>query len=257
MIKTYKKSAVSLALLVSLFSSSLDAQSSDELVQSIMKLRAEVESLYTTIDENKEYYKSEMKSLAMQSADNKAQINRKNTEIKVAQLELEKIRVDISETSSNSTDLRPMLLSGAELLKRSIYEGIPFKVEDRIASVDGIFKKLEEGLITQEKALSLLWASYDDNIRLTKEIGIFKQQITLNETNVLAQIAKIGSVMMYFSTPDERYGYVVKKDGKFTYKVSTDEQEIEEITTLFDALNKQIRTGYFTLPNALVLMENK
>lgn len=257
MFTDYKKSAVSLVLATTLFSPSLFAQNSEKMVQSIMKLRADVEALYTKIDENKEHYKAQMKSYAMQSADNKAQINRKTTSIKLAKLELEKIKVKIASTSSENHELMPLLDHGTEMIKNSINTGIPFKTSQRIASIDEIRFKLEEGLITQEKALQLLWASFDDNLRLTKEIGLFKQQIVVEGKTIMAKIGKFGSVMMFFATPDERVGYVVKKDGGYEYRVATDEMSIEQIHTLFDALQKQIRTGYFTIPNALVVMENK
>jgi len=257
MIAKHTKIVLSLALSTTLFSPSLFAQSSEEIVQSIMKLRSEVESLYTQIDENKDYYKAQMKSLSMQKADSEAQINRSNTSLKLANSELEKIKDKIKNTSSNSVELKPLLKDAAATLQTSIKEGIPFKVEERVSSVKKIMTQLEENEITQERALAMLWASYDDNIRLTKEIGLFKQQIDLRGKKILAQVAKIGSVMMYFSAPDGSVGHVVKDQNTYAYKVITDPEDIKKINTLFDALQKQIRTGYFTLPNALVLMENR
>ena len=69
----------------------------------------------------------------------------------------------------------------------------------------------------------------------------------------MAEVAKIGSVMLFFATPDNRVGYVVKDGDGYTYKTVRDKEERESILALFDALTKQIRTGYFTIPNALVL----
>lgn len=253
----YKKSLISFTLAATLLSPSLFAENNEEMVQSIMKLRADVEALYTQIDENKEHYKAQMKSYAVQSADNRAQINRKTTDIKLAKLELEKVKVEIAATSDESVDLAPLIERGTDTIKASINAGIPFKTSSRIASIDEINFKLEEGLITQEKALQLLWSSFDDNLRMTKEIGLFKQQIDVEGKSIMAKIGKIGTIMMFFATPDERVGYVIKQKDAYTYKVATDEKDVEMINALFDALQKQIRTGYFTVPNALVLMETK
>ena len=253
MITKHKKSLISLAVSMTLFTPLLQAQNSEEIVQSIMKLRGDVESLYTKIDENKVNYKAQMKSIALQSADSEAQINRKSTSIKLAELELQKIKLKIDNTSTSNIELKPLLISSFNLLEKSINDGLPFKVKERLTSLKKIKSDLDEGLITQEKALALLWVSYDDNIRLTKEIGLFKQNINVDGTNVLAQVAKIGSVMMYFSTPNNKVGYVIKDRTGYTYKVATDEEDIKNIVTLYDALQKNIRTGYFTLPNALVL----
>ncbi len=252
-----KKSLLSLALIAALSSHLYGAESNEEIVKSIMKLRADVESLYTKIDENKENYKAQMKSLAMQSADNKTQINRTETSLKLAHLELDKIKVQIASASSNNIELKPLIERGSQLIKQIITQGIPFKVKERLDSVDLIEKQLIEGTITQEKALQLLWANYDDTLRMTKEIGMFKEQITLSDSPIMAKVVKLGSIMMYFATADNRVGYVVKDANGYNYKVVSGEEEVKQIVALFDALQKQIRTGYFTLPNALVLMENR
>ena len=88
---------------------------------------------------------------------------------------------------------------------------------------------------------------------MTSEIGLFNQQIIIDGQNVMAQVAKIGSVMLFFLTPDDRVGYVVKEGDGYVYKTVNDKKKRELILALSDALTKQIRTGYFSIPNALVL----
>ena len=250
---TPKKSLISLTLSITLLAPFASASNDEEMVKSIMKLRADVEALYTKIDENKVAYKAQMKSLALQNADNDAQINRKSTSIKLADLELQKIKVKIENTSTSNLELKPLIKELITNLSTSINNGIPFKIQERIASIAKIQKDLEEKLITEERALALLWASYDDNIRLTKEIGIFKQNINIDGKDILAEVAKIGSVLLYFKTPNKKVGYINKDASTYTAVVVSDKDEIKNINNLFDALTKQIRTGFFTLPNALVL----
>lgn len=253
MIFNQKKIIHSLILSASLLSSSLYASTNKDLVNSIINLRGDVENLYTDIKENKQRYNSEMKSLSTQITDSQAQINRKTTSIKLANSELEKIKTKIQNTSSKNSDIKPLVLSALDLLETTITSGVPFMVEQRVASLHKIKSDLNEGLITNEKALALTWASYDDTIRVTKEIGLFKQQINFKGKNVLAKIAKIGSVAMFFSTPSNEVGYVTKANNSYDYKHITNPEDIKKIVALFDALQKQIRTGYFELPNALVL----
>jgi len=252
MFTKHTKSLISLAL-VSFLSTSLNAKSDEDMVKSIMNLRADVESLYTQIDENKEAYKAQMKSLALQSADTDAQINRKTTSIKLAELELQKIKLKIANTSTQNFELTPLINRVYNKLENSIKTGIPFKVEQRLSAIKKIQNELDENTITQERALALLWASFDDNIRLSKEIGIFKQHIKIDDKKILAKVAKLGSVMLYFQAPDKRVGFVEKQQDSYLYKVVTNEDDIKQINALFDALNKQIRTGYFSIPNALTL----
>lgn len=257
MIKTRKKILLSAMLCTMLSTSTLFADEADNLVQSIMKLRGDVEALYTQIDDNKELHKSQMKSYTMQVSDAQAQINRKETSLKQLESELVKTKEKISEVSTKNEDIKPILLTALDNLEKVIKEGIPFKVTERVADIKKIREQLNSEVITPEKALALVWTSYDDAIRLTKENGLFKQKITVNGKEKLCQIVKIGSVMMFFATPDENVGYVVKKEGGFEYKITHDKKEKKKIVALFDALQKQIRTGYFSLPNALITMESK
>jgi hypothetical protein len=250
MFTKHKKSFISLTL-ATFLSTSLHATKDEDMVKSIMDLRADVESLYTKIDENKEAYKAQMKSLALQSADTDAQINRKATSIKLAELELQKVKLKIANTSTKSFELKPLINEVYTDLEKTIKNGLPFKVEQRLNAIKKIKNDLAQNSITQERALALLWASYDDNIRLTKEIGIFKQHVKLDDQKILAQVAKLGSVMLFFKSPDKRVGYAEQKNGSYSYKLANNEDDIKRINSLFDALNKQIRTGYFTIPNAL------
>jgi len=217
-----------------------------------MSLRADVESLNTKVDENKEAYKAQMKSNSMQIADNEAQINRQETALKLSMQQLAKTKEKIAALSGQK-DYKPMINDAIVALKSEINTALPFKTSERLAALDKIQSDLKDGSITQEKALALVWASYDDTIRMTKEIGQFKQQIILEGKSKLAKVAKIGSIMMFFATPDDQVGYVSKEAGKYIYKVENDKKKKVQIVALFDALQKQIRTGYFTLPNALVV----
>jgi hypothetical protein len=234
-----------------LSTTSLYAKANENIVNSIMKLRGDVEALYSKIDENKEMYKSQMKSLAMQKADNEAQINRKKTAIAMTDAKIASLEEKVAAQKSNDA-IVALVKEAIASLEETIRAGFPFKVEERLADLKKIEEDMEQKRISPEKALALTWASYDDLLRLTKEIGIFKQQIDVKGKKKLAKVAKIGSVMLFFVTPDEEYGYVTKEGKQYHYTPVTDEKKSEEIAALFDALKKQIRTGYFTIPNALI-----
>ncbi|HEY9190575.1 MAG TPA: DUF3450 family protein [Sulfurovum sp.] len=251
MVTIPKKILLSLVVSGTLLSPTLMAQ--DEMIKSIMELRSDVESLYTQIDDNKEAYRSQMKSYALQISDNEAQINRQETALKLTQQSIEKTEKKLETLGSATVDLKPVVTDALDALEKEIKAGIPFKVEERVAGLHQIKDDLKNGNISQEKALALTWASYDDTLRLTKEIGQFKQEITLDGKETMAKIAKVGSVMMFFATPDDRVGYVKQEGKTYSYVVAADNTERDQIIDLFDALQKQIRTGYFTLPNALLL----
>ena len=223
-----KKQLMSITVCMTLLTVSLPAQSNQNIVHTTMKLRGDVEEIYSKIDENKDNSKSQIKSLVMQKADTEAQINRKKTALQLLESDINTTKEKLLQTKSNSGSMKPMLSKALLNLEQLIETSLPFKKEERLTDVRKIKMDMNQGNITEEKALALTWASYDDALRLTKEIGLFKQQITVAGEEKMAKIAKLGSVMMFFSTPDNHVGYVVEEGGKQLFKVEKDEKTFKE-----------------------------
>lgn len=222
-----------------------------------MKLRADVEQLDTSISEEKESYRSSIKSLLRQKDDLEAVIAKEDLRIKQIEQELSKVRKEIVNASKSTEGLKPILIYAITLLNKNIQDSIDFKKSERLEDLKNIKTQIEQDLVSPQKGLALVWNAYTDALRMTKENGLFKQTITLNGQERLAEVARIGTVMMYFKTPNDEVGYVVKEGSGWGYKEVIAKEQKEQIIALFDAFKKQIRTGYFTLPNALVMMENK
>lgn len=227
------------------------------MAESLMQLRADVEALDSAISDEKDAYKASMKSLLRQKDDLESVIAREDLKIKQIQQELSKVRKEIKEAGKNSEGLKPLLLEALAMLEANIEAAIPFKTQDRMADVRKIREQLENGLVTPQKALALTWNAYGDAIRMTKENGIFKQTITIDGQDRLAEVARVGTMMMFFKTPDDTVGYVTKDAKGWFYKEAVSKEEQEQILGLFDAFKKQIRSGYFTLPNAIVMGDVK
>ncbi|MBD3824524.1 MAG: DUF3450 family protein [Epsilonproteobacteria bacterium] len=250
------KTTLSLALVTLLTTSTLCANSVN-LAESLMKLRADVEQLDTSISEEKESYRSSIKSLLRQKDDLEAVIAKEELRIKQIEQELSKVRKEIVDASKSTEGLKPILLYAITLLNKNIQDSIDFKKSERLEDLKNIKTQIEQDLVSPQKGLALVWNAYTDALRMTKENGLFKQTITLNGQERLAEVARVGTVMMYFKTPNDEVGYVVKEGNGWGYKEVINKEQKEQILALFDAFKKQIRTGYFTLPNALVMMENK
>lgn len=250
------KKTISIALSVLLSSTMLSANS-DNMAESLMKLRAEVEHLDTQINDEKDAYKSSMKSLSIQKSELEAMVSREDLKIKQINKELSDIQAKIVAASKNSQGLKPIVIEAIDNLSAMMKTSIPFKTSERVESVEKIKQQLNDSLITPQKALSQVYNAYNDEIRMTKENGIFKQTIVLNSEEKLAEIARIGTAMMFFKTPNDTVGYVVKNGNSWTYQEELNKEKQTEILSIFDAFKKQIRTGYFTLPNALILSEAK
>jgi len=243
-----------IVLFVLITSSSLMA-SSDNMAESLMKLRAEVEQLDSSIADEKDAYRASMKSLRLQKSDLESLIAREDLRIKQLQVEMSKVKKEIKAVGKNSVGLKPLVLEALAALHQNIQTQIPFKTNDRLADLQRIEQQIKADQITAQKGLTLVWNAYGDAIRMSKENGIFKQSIKINGQERLAEVARIGTVMMFFKTPNDEMGYVVREDNSWRYKEVISTEQKTQIATIFDAFKKQIRSGYFTLPNALIVME--
>ena len=231
------------------------ADSVTNLTDELISLRAEVEALHADLDDEKETLKSRMKSLAMQKSELEANIRREETKIKQLESSIKKIKATIAEKSSGSEVLTPIVLKAARELEAVVQDSLPFKKSERLSALGTIASDLKSGLTTPEKAANKLWAFYEDEIRLTRENGIFRQSVTIDGEERLVDVARVGMVALYFKSGDEQMGYAVRENGGWTIRTTEDSGDREQINALFDAFKKQIRTGFFTLPNTLPKME--
>ena len=100
------------------------------------------------------------------------------------------------------------------------------------------------------RAVNRLWAFYEDEFRLTRDNSLSAQTIQIGDERVLADVAKVGSMVLYFRTADGRVGRAMAAEGRWSFQPEANPVEQTRIRVLFDALGKQIRQGYFELPVA-------
>lgn len=251
-----RKSMLSMVVVVALSSTTLFA-STQNMAESLMKIRYDVEVLDASITEERDTYKASMSSLLRQKNDLESVISREDLKIKQIQRELNSVRKGIKEAGKNTEGLKPLLMNALDMMQDNIKTSLPFKTQDRLADIQKIKTQLQTDLITPQKALALTWNAYADSIRMSKENGIFKQTITIDGQDRLAEVARIGTVAMFFKLPDDSVGEVSKDANGWYYKEAISKKEKEQILVLFDSFKKQIRSGYFTLPNTIVMMEHK
>ncbi len=248
---------ISMSVSTLLLAGSTLLANTDNMANSLMKLRAQVEVLNTQISDEKDDYKLKMHSLSQQKSELEGMVSRNELKLKQITKELNKVQSQIQDASKNSTGIKPIVLQAIAQLQDVMKQSIPFKMGDRLQAVEDIKTQLQSSLITPQKALSLVYSSYEDEMRMTKENGLFKQTISLDGEAKLVQVARIGTAMMFFQTPNGTVGYVTKAATGWKYVTELDKTKQDEIKNIFDAFAKQIRTGYFSLPNALAISEEK
>ena len=233
------------------FGTATHAQNLDQLAERLIALRGEVEELNQELDLLKQEHRQQMQSLAAQRAELETTENRAETSIKQLEQRLAENREAAASAGVDNAELKPLLLSAVDELQRYIQAGLPFKVDERLAELAELRLQLDTEAIPANRAANRLWAFFEDEIRITRENGIYSQTIELGGERMLADVAKLGSMMMYFRTDDERYGKVVKQGDGWRFTLVDDPAGIASVQYLFDSLQKQIRQGYFEIPNTL------
>lgn len=225
------------------------ANNVESMAEDLIQLRGEVEQLQSDLDLAKDDQKNRMGSLAVQRADMEAQMSRNGLELKQLKTSLGDAKAKAAEDAIEGEALKPMVYSSLERLAAYIDSGLPFKKEERKASLQEIKTQMDAGILPPHKAINRVWSFYDDEIRLTKESGIYRQPIPLAGEQVLADVVRVGMMLMYFKTSSEVVGKVTKATSGWVFNQVTDESEQALIAAVFDSLKKQIRTGYFELPS--------
>lgn len=246
-----KFSVVTLSITMLLFTPSVTtAGNLENLAQSLAKIRGEVEALQEQLDIEKEKHGSQIAALSAQLADLSVEERRQNITIEKLQHSIEKITENSQKAELSGKKLKPILLKTLAIYKRHVQKGFPFKVADRVKAITDLENNIANDLVDPNRAVNQLWSLFEDEIRLSKENGIYQQTITLDEEKILADIAKLGTVFLYFQTKDNRTGMAKKIPGSgWKFFTADSAKDNERIAKLFDSLKKQIRQGYFELPN--------
>ncbi len=256
MLRRSKATVRTAAVLLALFGAlSLKADPLTKLAEELIRLRTEVETLNAEVESRKQELKSRLKTLAMQKAETEAAIQKETLRVKQVQVALSRKQVEVAHEAFDQEKLRPVIERAIAGAVAVVEKGVPFKRTERLAELNELKTQVETAAITPFTAIARLWSFYEDEYRMSRENGIFRQAIVVDGQEKLADIARLGTVMMYFRLSDGTAGRVVRNGDRWDYVTEQDKKQRERIALLFDSLKKQIRTGYFELPNVLPPVE--
>ena len=219
------------------------------LARRIAEKRAQVESLSDEVQLTKTEYNEELRSLETQIADVEIQINREELRLRQIAQDLQEARRSIERTRTSGEDLEPIVAQTLVRLKSYIRNGLPFQIEERVAEVETLERLLSEGNMAAETILTRLWNMIESEFRLTSESGIYRQTVEIQGEAQLAEVARLGTVLLYFKTFDDRFGYAVPSGSDWSYTLVTDRERSQQIEKLFDSLRRNLREGFYTIPN--------
>ncbi len=232
-----------------------DEEAVDKLVENIITVRGEVEDLENQLKQRKDEHAGRMSSLAREEGQLSAERERQELRLKKMQQQLLRQQENIGEIDSTSESVRPILVGAIASVRTYVESSLPFKKADRLAALDELEVNLETGVLEPSRAANQLWTFMADEIRLTGEVGLYRQPITVDGKNKLADVARVGMMNLYFRTEDDQVGYWVpeQKDDGFRY---VDGASRAAILELMSSLRKNVRVGYFALPTPSGLETN-
>lgn len=227
--------------------SSQDALST--LAKTISEKRGRVETLSSELDLLKADYNETLRSLASQRADLETQIKRE--ELRLAQLgrDLEEVQIRTKSRNADLSILLPVAEKSLEVLEDRMKTGIPFQVDQRLSEIRTLRELMEEGRLDAGSLLARVWNEIESEYRLTAESGLYRQRIVLGGQEQMVEVIRLGMVLMYFRTFDERFGMAVRGASGWEYKLLDSRDDQKLVSELYEALRKNLKEGYFLLPN--------
>lgn len=220
----------------------------DELVARIIEMRGQVEDLDAELQRLKAEHSTRMSTLSRQAGQLAAEREQQELRLRRIEMRLEREREQVAAAGAGDATLAPVVEQAIAELRAHVAESLPFQRADRLQVLDGLQSQLRGGALEPSRVANRLWALIADEIRLSGEVGLYRQPVTIDGDDRLADVVRIGMMQLYFRTDDERFGYAARRDGEwaFEYADGADRDRIRELTA---ALRQQIRSGYFELPN--------
>jgi len=246
------RSARALPVLAALLAAAPPALADDIDAQAarLAALRADVETLSSDLELEKEDLRGRLRAIEAQNVDLEVQIRREELRLERLLAEEQKQQA-LLDDAQGGDDLTPVVREGLDAFRASVRAGLPFKVEDRLASLDALDAKLTDRSLSAEQASARLWAFAEDERRLSRENALGRQVISLGGEELLVDTARLGMVALYYRTPEGAFGQAVPVGDGWTWQPLTGAAEAEQVSALFDALAKGVRVGFFTLPTPL------
>lgn len=227
------------------------AQEAQALAENLVRLRAEIEQLNSELELAREEARTTLAGLAAQRTELAAQLDRQALASREQAQRLTLAQQALAEAGVEGAELKPVLLEAIAGLEAHVGASLPFKQDERLAGLAALRERIATDAVPPHRAANQVWAFVEDELRLTRENGLFSQTIELDGARVLADIAKVGTVMLYCRTSQGEYGQLARDGaGGWRWQRVAGRADAERIAALFDAYRKQIRQGWFELPMA-------
>ncbi|MCA8925423.1 MAG: DUF3450 family protein [Planctomycetes bacterium] len=223
----------------------------ENLAKELVEKRGAVERLATEVDLSKTELKDALRSRALQRADLERQLHALEVEREELSRKREAAVAAITSKRASGVALTPVVRGQIAALRGHVEASIPFKRAERLRDLEALAADLDAERTSPHEALGRLWRSYEDELRLTRENGLYRQQVEIDGEPQLADVVKLGTVLLYVRTLEGNYAAALPTQAGWVFRL-LDPADQERVRALFDALEKHVRQGFFELPNPYV-----
>ena len=219
-----------------------------KMAKDLVEKRSMVDEISTELDIKKAEIKALQASSEAQMTDLQRLIKTEETRLGKFDQDIDKLEKELRTQQVPTKKIKPILMKSLDEIEKHIAKGIPFKKEARLAEVKNLREMISNGTLIPEKGLTKVWSMLESEFRLTRENGLYRQNVEKDGKVHLADIVKVGMKKMYFKVTENDLGEVVKQGDSYTYVYAQSKEDKEKLLTLFDNFQKKIRSGYFELP---------
>ena len=220
----------------------------NKMAEELVKKRSKVDEISMELD----IRKAEIKTLQSKTEAQKLGLDRQIKDQESAMKSLDEGIADLENKLKTKEvppeKIKPILMKSLDYMQQYIKEGIPFKKNERLAEIKTMRELISNGSLIPEKGLTKVWSMLESEFRLTRENGLYRQDIDMDGKTHSADIVKVGMTKMYFKINEEKLGEVVKKADDYEYIYAISNEDKEHLNVLFENFQKKIRSGYFVLP---------
>lgn len=224
------------------------AEDTTGLAAELSKLRSEVEALSQEIEIERAAAREQIEAAAARKAELESEVERENRRLKRLEQSLSEHQKLIQTQVAAESDLQPIVQGQIQTLRAYVLSSLPFQRDSRVTSLDELERALAAGSISPAKAAQRLWSILQDEIRLTKESGLYRQTIRHGDEEQLADVVRLGMVFLYYQVPGGGVGQAVRSKSGWDFVSISDLDDQKRVRTLFDSFQKQVRTGLFEVP---------
>ncbi len=224
----------------------------DGLARELVQKRGAVEKLSSELELAKGAEREALRALAQQRADVERRLKALEHEREELDRALAEREAAASAREAGRKALTPLVVRHLDALAGYVKGALPFKTAERVQALEELKREVEAGRTSPEQALSRLWSALEDELRLTRDTGLYRQQLDVDGTPQLVDVAKLGMVLLYVRTLDGRFGFAAPDEkGAWRAVLVTAPDPQARIRRLFEALDGHARQGHFALPNPL------